>query len=190
MEQVLTLGSVLPAALGAGCCAASRRTGWFKSAAMVLMVVSMGDTMLFGEKLLSTLTWSVVLIATALALRLAPIGPPRAAGAALHVGAMGLLTAAMAVAHGASGLGHGDGHAAQHMHMHVHDAASAAVGAGAGVTLFTWACVLVGLATAVLLGAQAQRCTWSESPDSRIDRAEKTLTATSLLAMSAVVLLM
>ncbi|MFT4081881.1 MAG: hypothetical protein QM638_04795 [Nocardioides sp.] len=97
MEQALTLGSLLPAAVGAGCCAAGPRARDLGAlAAMALMLAGMLDIMVFGSVLLPSGAWAVVFAGLALAMLALEWRTRLGLARALHLGVMALLTAAMA----------------------------------------------------------------------------------------------
>jgi hypothetical protein len=186
MEQAFALGSVIPAAIGAGCCAATRRPGWIVIIAMGLMVVAMGDTMLLGERLLPALGWAVVLAgATAVLLlthRRHPLGAERVA----HVGLTALLTAAMGLAHSVTTAGG----AVSHDHLHHHGQGAEPTGLAAGIPALVALPVLVCVVWSAILLVRAWSSFKIELAGARIICAEKVLGALSLLAMSAMVFVM
>lgn len=152
---------------------------------MTLMVVSMVDTMLWGERLLSAIGWAVALggaAITALLTQRDPLGVERAT----HVGLMAFLTTGMGIAHGSGGPGGGQ---SVHGHMnHAHVAATAGIGLGPQILIFiaaflaiTWGVVLLG---------RAAVCVDPGHRDKVLICGEKVLSAVSLLAMSSSLVVM
>jgi hypothetical protein len=186
MEHAFALGSVIPAAIGAGCCAATRRPSWIVIIAMGLMVVAMSDTMLLGERLLPTLGWTVVLAGATATLVLTHRRHPLGAERAAHVGLAALLTAAMGLAHGVSTAGG----AVSHDHLHHHGQGAEPAGLAASFPALVALPVLVCVFWSGILLVRAWPSVNTERADAGILCAEKVLGALSLLAMSAMVLVM
>jgi hypothetical protein len=75
METALTVGSLVPAGIGLGCCV-HRRTHWLGLMAMAVMLCGMSDVMLGGARLLPDAGW-VVVFALAAAAQFIAAGPMR-----------------------------------------------------------------------------------------------------------------
>jgi hypothetical protein len=194
MEQVLALGSVIPALVGAGCCTATRQRDTITVTAMVLMVSAMIDTMLVGSILLQPLSWAAILAACAMTLGATQFRRPLGAERAAHVGVMAFLTAAMGSAHGVP---YATGHSAEsdsHAHhtLQVHTTVEA--GMGWGSQLLVVVAVGVGAAFSAVLLIRAFRarssCTGSRGNVRGLDCVERIVGALSLLAMAAMVTVM
>jgi hypothetical protein len=74
MQTALTVGSLVPAGIGLGCCV--RRTHWLGVIAMVVMVCGMSDVMLRGGGRLPEAGW-VIAFALAAAAQFVAAGPMR-----------------------------------------------------------------------------------------------------------------
>lgn len=104
METALTVGSILPASVGLGCCL-RRQNHWLGLVAMVVMLCGMIDAMPLGGRLLPEAGW-VVLFTLAAAAQFMAAEPMRIIRIA-ELGVMGLLivtTPSMTSEHATSGV--------------------------------------------------------------------------------------
>ncbi|TIC79121.1 hypothetical protein [Nocardioides sp. GY 10127] len=172
MEAALALGAVVPAALGTGCCVAMRaRTAWADSAAMVLMLLAMLDSMLSPAPLLSGESWALLLGAAALGLWLLRGDHHRLR--TLHLAVMAALVWRMGAAMGSAGMSGMSG-------MEGTEGAAGTSGVTLlGVPLLDAVLVGVAVAAAVPLVLAAVRST------SWLVRGELAAGAASMLAMGA-----
>jgi hypothetical protein len=185
MEQALALGSVIPAALGASCCAATKRPNWDVHLAMGVMVLAMIDTMLLDAGLLPVFAWTVMLAGAGVTLLITRRHQPMGAERAVHLGLMALLTAAMGLTHAETS---GDP-SISHSHMaHSHGLESA--GGASDLSSLLVLAVLIAVWWSAVLLTRAWRCFRANSPGEGIVCAERALGAVSLLGMSAMLLVM
>jgi hypothetical protein len=192
VEQTLALGSILPAAVGAGCCVATRRINWVVALSMVLMVLAMTDAMLLGSVWLQPLEWTVVLSACAVGVAIHQFRQPLGLERSLHLAVMAALTAAMGLGHRSNELvatmhhtGDMSEHAMSGHQMSGHEMPSDAASMWPSVDTQ----VLVAVALAVAVGWSLVLILRSLSC-SRIACIERIAGAASLLFMGAMVLAM
>src|SRR5438094_953482 len=95
MQAAFTVACLVPAAVSAGCCTATRRPDPLVWAGTGLMLLSMIDTMVLGSTMFSPYVWAAVLVTCAVGLAAGRSRQALAWERSCHLTVMAALEAAM-----------------------------------------------------------------------------------------------